>query len=81
MFEFKTLVHNIYCTYPIPNILFSCVGKSPRDNKYVGKLNTGSAIVPPAQHASELAEFRSSLPIADLKATILKEIENNRVRI
>lgn len=59
---------------------FSDTGKSPKDNKYGGKLNTGPAIIPPVYHVNELTAFRSSLPIAGLKESILKEIENNRVR-
>ena len=60
-------------------ILFA--GKSPRENKYVGKLSVGQPLVPPAPHSSEMADFRSSLPISELKENILKEIEINRVRV
>jgi hypothetical protein len=57
-------------------------GKSPKDNsKYNGRLNTGPPLIPPAHHGNELTEFRSSLPIAELKENIMKEIENNRVSI
>ena len=54
-------------------------GKSPKDNKHNGKLNTGPPLIPPACQANELTESRNSLPIAEMKENILQEIENNRV--
>ncbi|CAB4014969.1 probable ATP-dependent RNA helicase YTHDC2 isoform X1 [Paramuricea clavata] len=58
------------------------ISKSPKDNsKYNGRLNTGPPIIPPAHHGNELTEFRSNLPIAELKENIMKEVENNRVVI